>query len=241
MKIASPSIEQLRGGLVVSCQASEGEPLSTPECICALAMSAIGGGARGLRLEGLENVAYVRHHTHLPIIGLIKDKDIPEDERMERVYITPTFEDAAGLSSAGVDIIALDATDRTRPGHVSFGQLVKRIHSELRKPVWADVSTLEEGIGAAAAGADVVSTTLSGYTKETATRHGAGPDIHLLAELAKQLPVPVVLEGQVWFPEQVTEAFRAGAFAVVVGSAITRPQLITKRFVDAIPPPVPAR
>lgn len=238
MKIATASIEQLRGGLVVSCQASQGEPLCAPEHICAMGLSAIGGGARGLRLEGLENVAYVRRRTTLPIIGLIKSKDVADEERLDKIYITPTFEDAAALASAEADIIALDATERPRPGHVSFGQLVNRIHSELRKPVWADVATFDEGISAAAAGADVISTTLSGYTKETATRLGAGPDISLLAELAKEVPVPVVLEGQVWTPEQVTEAFHAGAFAVVVGSAITRPQLITKRFVDAIPPPV---
>jgi putative N-acetylmannosamine-6-phosphate epimerase len=186
----------------------------------------------------VENVAYLRSRTALPIVGLTKSKEVADDERMEKVYITPTFEDAAGLSAAGADIIAIDATERPRPKHVSFGQLVKRIHDELHKPVWADVATFDEGISAAAAGADVISTTLSGYTTETADKSGAGPDIELLTELVKQVPVPVVLEGQVWYPEQVTAAFESGAFAVVVGSAITRPQLITKRFVDAIPPSV---
>jgi N-acylglucosamine-6-phosphate 2-epimerase len=235
LRITSESIKKLRGGLIVSCQASEGEPLCAPEHICALALSAINGGARGLRLEGAENVRYVRSKTQLPIVGLTKAKDVPEAERESSVYITPTFEDAASLAEAGADIIALDATKRKRPGNITLAALIKRIHDELKKPVWADVALLDEGLAAFEAGVDVVSTTLSGYTTETAKRLGKGPDITLLADLAAGVNIPVILEGQVWHTEDVTKAFRVGAYAVVVGSAITRPQLITKRFVDAIP------
>jgi N-acylglucosamine-6-phosphate 2-epimerase len=228
-------IEQLRGALIVSCQASEGEPLCAPEHICALALSAVNGGARGLRLEGAQNVSFVKKHTNLPIVALTKADDVPEKDRVHTVYITPTFEDAAALAQAGADIIALDATARKRPQGQTLESMVKRIHDQLKKPVWADVARLEEGIAAFKAGVDIVSTTLSGYTAETASRLGKGPDLGLLNDLVREVSIPVVLEGQVWHTEEVTSAFQAGAFAVVVGSAITRPQLITRRFVDAIP------
>jgi putative N-acetylmannosamine-6-phosphate epimerase len=235
LKIASDSIAQLRGGLIVSSQASDGEPLCAPEHIAAMALSAVAGGAKGLRLEGAENVEHLRPRTKLPIIALTKDKDVPEKERNKVVYITSTFDDAASLARAGADIIAVDATARPRRSGITLVELIKRIHDELKKPVWADVALIEEGLAAFEAGADIVSTTLSGYTTATASRHGRGPDMTLLRELIVAVSIPVVLEGQVWHPEEVTRAFKEGAYAVVVGSAITRPQLITRRFVDAIP------
>lgn len=234
-EVSNERIKQLRGALIVSCQASEGEPLCAPEHICALALSAINGGATGLRLEGADNVAAVRMRTSLPIVALTKSNDVPEELRLSSVYITPTFADAATLAEAGADIIALDATARPRPDGATVKSIVDRIHTELKKPAWADVATLEEGLQAAAAGFDVISTTLSGYTAETKTSSGSGPDYNLLSALSKQLALPVVLEGKVWNPEDVTEGFKRGAYAVVVGSAITRPQLITRRFVNAIP------
>jgi N-acylglucosamine-6-phosphate 2-epimerase len=234
-KVTSESVKRLHGGLIVSCHASDGEPLCAPEHIGALALSAVNGGACALRLEGAENVAFVRQRTQLPIVALTKAKDVPELKRQQSVYITPTFADAESLARSGADIIAVDATARERPGNVTLAQLIQRIHDELKKPVWADVALLEEGLAAVLAGVDIVSTTLSGYTMETASRLGLGPDMTLLGKLIAQVPVPVVLEGQVWHPEEVTRAFKEGAFAVVVGSAITRPQLITRRFVDAIP------
>jgi putative N-acetylmannosamine-6-phosphate epimerase len=236
MTVGSQALQQLRGALIVSCQASEGEPLCAPEHIAALALSAINGGARGLRLEGADNVAFVRRKTQLPIVGLTKSKDVSEEDRFGCVYITPTFEAAQSLVEAGADIVALDATNRARPGRVQASDLIKRIKAELGVPVWADISTFDEGLAAAESGADVVSTTLSGYTSETKSPHSTGPDLKLLGELIARLkPLPVVLEGKVWYPEEVTAAFKAGAYAVVVGSAITRPQHITRRFVDAIP------
>lgn len=230
------AIQAVKNGLVVSCQASDGEPLAVPECICALALSAIAGGACALRLEGAGNVAYVRKHTKLPIIALTKAPGIPEDKRLESVYITGTFAEAKALAAAGADVIALDATGRARPQGEKLGEIIERIHKETGLPVWADVATYEEGVEAARLGADVVSTTLSGYTKETAVPAAtSGPDLQLLGRLCRHLSVPVVLEGRVWNTTEVTEAFRLGAHAVVVGSAITRPHLITERFVRAIP------
>jgi len=229
------SVKRLRGRLIVSVQASEGEPLCSSEHINALAQSAINGGAGALRLEGVDNIKFVGKRTDLPIIGLIKSSLVPEHERLKRVYITPTFDDAVSLAKAGADIIALDATARPRPDGSTVAQLIDRIHSELGKPVWADIATLEEGLQVGNAKVDLVSTTLSGYTAETSANHKDEPDLELLQGLCRQLTLPVVLEGKVWEPSQVTAAFKMGAYAVVVGSAITRPHLITRRFVDAIP------
>lgn len=228
------AIRRFQHSLIVSSQANEGEPLCAPEHICALALSALNGGAVALRLEGVENIEYIRPRVDVPIIGLTKDTSVVEKDRLSAVYITPTFDDAAALAKAGCDIIALDCTLRKRPGGATVGDIIKRIHDELDKPVWADVSTIEEGLAAAKAGADIISTTLSGYTEETA-KTSDGPDFELLQKLVKQTHQPVIMEGKVWTPEEVRQAFSLGAYAVVVGSAITRPQLITRRFVDAIP------
>jgi len=229
--------ERLQGVLVVSCQAAEGEPLCHPSHILALSLSAITGGAGGLRLEGGQNIEVVRPFTRLPIIGLSKNDEIPDSERLNNVYITATFEEAEILAEAGADIIALDATHRPRPKNLKLETLIERIHKELNKPVLADISTFEEGVEAAKIGADFVSTTLFGYTAETKQPSNIGPALELLEQLIASLQKPVVLEGRVWNPSEVTRAFELGAHCVIVGSAITRPQLITERFVKAIPIP----
>jgi N-acylglucosamine-6-phosphate 2-epimerase len=229
-------LDAFKGGLVVSCQASPGEPLCAPEHICALALSAVNGGASALRLEGAEDISYLRKRCKLPIVGLIKSPGIAEDKRLSSVYITGTFVEAAQCAEAGADIIALDATNRQRPDGKSLSDLIASIHKDLGKLVWADVSTYEEGLEAEVAGADVVSTTLSGYTEETFVPPAtSGPDLTLLHRLCCTLKVPVVLEGRVWTPDEVKTAFDHGAYSVVVGSAITRPQLITERFVRVTP------
>lgn len=229
------SIRKLEGSLIVSCQAAEGEPLCHPSHMVAMSLSAINGGAGGLRLEGAESIRAVRARTDLPVVGLTKSDLVPEDERLDRVYITGTFAEARLVAEAGADIVAADATGRERPDGLTLAQFIDAVHSQLGKPVWADVSTLGEGLAAAASGADVVSTTLYGYTRPTRLGPEAGPDFALLEALAARLDLPVVLEGRVWLPDEVRRAFDAGAYAVVVGSAITRPALITRRFVDAIP------
>jgi N-acylglucosamine-6-phosphate 2-epimerase len=229
------SLKALRHKLVVSCQASRGEPLCAPEHIRALALTALAGGAAGLRLEGAENIRCVREATSVPIVGLTKSPAVADDERLHKVYITATFAEAAEIAKAGADVIAVDATARPRPDGLTLAQLIDRIHKELMKPVWADVATLDEGLAATAAGADVVSTTMSGYTAETYTSPESGPDLDLLAALSRQLSVPVILEGRVWYPDEVKRAFALGAYTVVVGSAITRPALVTQRFARACP------
>jgi len=217
---------RLRGGLIVSCQARSGHPLHDSPVIAALARAAEVGGAAGLRLNGEHDIRAVRETVRLPIIGIRKvwTPDIP-------VYITPTFADAQAVAAAGADVIALDGTDRPRAGGARIGELISRIRSELKKPVMADVATLEEGRRAAALGADLVATTLSGYTGGPIPE---GPDLDLVRNLARALNVPVVAEGRYRTPEDVLEALRAGAFAVVVGRAITDALDITRRFVEAI-------
>jgi N-acylglucosamine-6-phosphate 2-epimerase len=245
-KTRAEIVAGLRGLMVISCQASKGEPLCHPDHILALALSGINGGAGALRLEGTENVAHVRravdklYPSGMTIVGLTK-AEIAEEEKLSSVYITPTYDDCAALASAGADIIALDATTRKRGDGMTLAQTIEKIHDQLGLAVWADCATIADGLAANAAGADIVSTTLYGYTAETALPKDAGPGFVLLGQFIEQLKSPVILEGRVWHPEELTRAFEMGAHAVVVGSAITRPQLITERFVAAIPAKLKAK
>jgi putative N-acetylmannosamine-6-phosphate epimerase len=215
-------------GLIVSCQARPDNPLHGPHFMAAMARAAEHGGAVGIRANGPADIAAIRAATALPLIGLFKVQR-PGTE----VTITPDFAAAAQVARAGADWIAVDATDRVRPAE-GVPALIARIHAKLGCRVLADVATEAEGVAAAAAGADAVATTLSGYTAETAHRAG-GPDLDLVAALAAALHVPVVAEGRFWTPEQVAAAFACGARAVVVGTAITNPREITRRMAAAVP------
>jgi putative N-acetylmannosamine-6-phosphate epimerase len=219
-----------KGALVVSCQARADNPLHGPVYMSAMALAAEAGGALGIRANGPEDIAAIRAVTKLPIIGIAK----VWDDRFP-VYITPGFEDAARIGQAGADIIAMDATPRPRNGD-PVERLIGRIRAELGKEVFADISTLDEGRAAHAAGATYVATTLSGYTEETAPNKGDGPDLELLSALVAAIPAPVVAEGRFDTPDLVAEAFKRGAHAVVVGTSITNPREITKKFVQATKP-----
>jgi N-acylglucosamine-6-phosphate 2-epimerase len=228
-------IDKLKGVLIVSCQADRGEPLCKPEIIAALSLSVLSGGASALRLEGVENVCAVRAVTDVPIIALTKLHDITYEERMKCAFITSTFEEAHALSDAGADVIAIDATGRPRRDGLSVKEVIARIHDDLDKPVMADLATFEEAVAAAEAGADILSTTLFGYTTETLAGDEVGPGFDLLSKIVEaKLEAPVIMEGRVWNTDEVKKAFELGAHAVVVGSAITRPHHITRRFVRAI-------
>jgi len=233
-------IDSIDGAMIVSCQASKGEPLCHPDHILALALSGMNGGACGVRLEGVENIDRVRrsfdqlYDRRVPIIGLTKS-DIAEEEKLASVYITASFAEAQALAEAGADIIALDATGRKRSDGMTLKETIEAIHHRLGKAVWADCSTFTDGLAAFEAGADIISTTLYGYTAETALPKDAGPGLELLKQFVAHIKAPVILEGRVWHPQELSAAFELGAHAVVVGSAITRPQLITERFVRAIP------
>ena len=218
-------LERLRGGLIVSCQARAGHPLHDTHVIVALARAAAAGGAAGLRINGQDDIRAVRTAVRVPIIGIRKvwTQELP-------VYITPTFADAEAVAAAGADIVALDGTARPRAGGAKIEELIPRIRQELSLPVMADVSTFEEGVRAAELGADVVATTLSGYTAGTPPED---PDLDLVRRLARALTVPVVAEGRYRTPDQVRKALDAGAFAVVVGRAITDALSITQSFVTS--------
>ncbi len=192
--------------------------------MAAMAKAAELGGAVALRANGPEDIRAIKEVSTLPVIGLWK----LELEGFEP-YITPTLESARAIAEAGADIIALDATLRAHPEGEGF---LERVKNELKRSIFADVATLEEGVAAAEAGADYVSTTLSGYTSYT-TRTDT-PDFDLLRELVRAVDLPVVAEGRFWTPEHVARAFDSGAHAVVIGTAITNPVEITKRFVSAV-------
>jgi N-acylglucosamine-6-phosphate 2-epimerase len=224
---ANPPFQALRGRLIVSCQASEGDPLDDLDTLTRIATSVLRGGAGGLRAEGAASIAAFRAITQLPIIGIIKTCDTNGD-----VYITPDFRSAKAISDAGADIIALDCTARRLTAAEPWPELIRRIHTELNRPVLADIATLEDALAAERAGADAVATTLYGYTAETANIHT--PSWSLIQTIVARLTIPVLAEGHITHPDEVRTALDFGATAVVVGSAITRPQTITARFVNAL-------
>lgn len=220
-------IESLRGGLIVSCQAQQHSPVYGPRFMVAFARCAEIAGAIGLRVNGPRDVRAVHDAVKLPIIGINK----LHTEKYP-VYITPTLASARQVVKAGADLVAIDATHRPRAGGLSPEGLIDAIHETLDVPVMADVDSLEEGIKAAKAGADIVATTMSGYTD--ARKVGDGPDLELLRQLAQSVQTPVICEGRIRNPEDLEAAFEAGAFAVVVGTAITNPIAITERFVRVV-------
>jgi N-acylglucosamine-6-phosphate 2-epimerase len=220
---------RIKGGLIVSCQAPANSPLAKPEIIAALAEVAEQNGAVAVRIDTPAHIQAVKKTVKAPVFGIYK---IVCDS--SEVYITPTFESAKAIAEAGADVIAIDATLRGRPDGENLIEIVRRIREELNLPVMADVATLDEGLNAAEkAGVDFVSTTLSGYTNET--KHIVEPDFELVEKLARTVNVPVVCEGRVRSPKDSERAFDAGAFAVVVGGAITGVDGLVRQFVSATP------
>jgi putative N-acetylmannosamine-6-phosphate epimerase len=219
---------QLPKGLIVSCQAYEGEPLFGAHIMAAMAKAAEEGGAVAIRANSPADIAAIRKVTTLPIIGLYKIHSDVSD-----VYITPHRSSAEAIVRAGCDVIAIDATPRRRHNDETLHDLIPFIRNTLGKPVMADCSCLEDAQLAASLGADTLGTTMAGYTA-----HGrpltAGPDLDFVKELVAQFTQPVIAEGRFYLPEQVLQALTLGAHAVCVGGAITRPQDITRRFVSAV-------
>jgi len=218
-------IARLRHRLVVSCQAYPGEPMRDPDTMRRVALAAVQGGASGIRAQGLADIAAIRKAVDLPLIGLWKDGN-------DDVFITPTLDHALAVARAGAHIVALDGTARPRPDGRSLAETVAAVHEQTGALVMADCSTVDEGIAAAEAGADLVGTTLAGYTSYTSKQ--PGPDLDLVAQLATAIDVPVVAEGRIHTPAQAAQALRAGAWTVVVGTAITHPTTITGWFASAI-------
>jgi N-acylglucosamine-6-phosphate 2-epimerase len=212
-------------GLIVSCQALPGEPLFGNDIMVQMALAAEQGGAIGIRTNGINDIAGIKSAVRLPIIGLIK-RDIPGSD----IYITPTMDEVNAILDAGADIVAMDMTDRENR-HSMAETMIEYIH-KAGALVMADISTADEGEKAEKLGVDFVSTTLSGYTSYSPQREE--PDFQLVKDLSALLTIPVVAEGRIWSPQEAANALKAGADYVVVGSAISRPQLITKKYAVCI-------
>lgn len=220
---------KLEKQVIISVQAAKNEPLYQEDCLNAMIKSVVNGGAKALRLAGERDIKNAKKmFPDIPVIGITKPDVIPENFQ-ELVYITPSVEDVEKVVAAGAEIIAFDATLRKREKN-SLSEIFKRV-KDFGCLAMADIATLEEGLAAGAMGVDLISTTLSGYTQNSLTQDSE-PDYNLLIQLVKKVKTPIILEGRIWSVEQIKKAFGLGAFAVVVGSAVTRPQLITKRFLD---------
>ncbi|MBD2434377.1 MULTISPECIES: N-acetylmannosamine-6-phosphate 2-epimerase [Fischerella] len=216
-------IELLRHGLIVSCQAPIDSPLHNSVVIAAMAQAAVNNGAKGVRIDTPAHIHAVRESVKVPIIGLWK-----QIISGYHVYITPQFHHAVAVAEAGADIIAIDATLRERPGGETIADIIPQIHEKLGKPVMADIDTIEAAIAATSVGADMVGTTLFGYT--SATNHLSPPAWELLTQMVKNLRVPVICEGGIASPAMARQAINLGAYAVVVGTAITGIDYLVKAY-----------
>lgn len=220
-----PIIEGLRGKLIVSVQAYPGEPMRNPETMAQIARAAEIGGAAAIRCQGLSDIAAIKGRVEVPVIGLWK-------EGHEGVYITPSLRHAKACRMAGADVVAIDATSRPRLDGLSFAETTAAMHAE-GALVMADCGSYEDAKNAYDAGADILSTTLAGYTGDRPPTEG--PDLELLAEVVAAFPDrPVICEGRVHTPADAAAALDAGAFAVIVGTAIIHPTRITTWFTKAI-------
>lgn len=212
----------------MSCQALEDEPLHSSFIMSKMAVAAKAGGAMGIRANSAADIKEIKENVDLPIIGIVKVR-YPDSE----VFITPSRTEVEELMAVGVDIIAMDATDRLRPGGMSlddfFGEIRRAYPEQL---FMADCSTVAEGVHAEKIGFDIIGTTLAGYTPYTS--HVCLPDFDMIEELKERVKKPIIAEGGIWSGSDLQQVFRKGAFAAVIGTAITRPQEITKYYVKSI-------
>jgi N-acylglucosamine-6-phosphate 2-epimerase len=219
-------LKKLKGGLIVSCQALEHEPLYGSDIMARMAIAAVEGGAVGIRANTPVDIKAIKKAVSVPVIGLYKvDYDNSE------IYITPTVKEVEAVVDAGADIVAIDLTSRRRPDGMDNVQLIAETKAKFPEVLlMADVSTAEEAKSAAAAGVNLISTTMVGYTQYTTDVKNFDPDI--LKDIVSSVTIPVVAEGRIYSPEQAAKCLELGAFSVVVGSAITRPHEITRRFTN---------
>lgn len=215
-------LKQFDGGIIISCQSKPGDPTHSTEFMGVFAECALMGGASGLRVNSAQDVAYIKKRVDLPIIGIWKRPGLDE----HGIMITPTFEDARQLVEAGADLIALDTTARRRQNDENVIEIVQRIQEDLQTPVMADCHIFEDAIRTSA---DIVAPTLS--LNDESDEYT--PDFAFTEALIQKQPKPVIAEGRFWDPENVSRAFAMGVHAIVIGSAVTRPWLITERYVRA--------
>lgn len=223
-------IEKLRGKLVVSCQALPHEPLHSSFIMGRMALAAKEGGAVGIRANTREDIREIQTQVDLPVIGIVK-----RDYEGSDVYITPTLREVEELMEVRPEIIALDATGRLRPNGVTLDAFFRELKQRYPEQLWmADCSTVEEALHADALGFDFIGTTMVGYTEESRDLHIEADDFAILREIVARAKHPVIAEGNINTPEKARRVIELGAFSVVVGSIITRPQLITKSFAEAL-------
>jgi N-acylglucosamine-6-phosphate 2-epimerase len=221
-------LDKVKGGLIVSCQALESEPLHSSKIMARMAFAAKEGGAVGIRANSPEDIAEIKRTVDLPVIGLCK-VNYPDSD----IYITPTMKEVDELVEVGVEIIALDATKRLRPGKLTLADFFAQVKKKYPDQIFmADTSCYEEGVAAQELGFDIVGTTMAGYTEYTKGRKL--PDFELMKRYTQTLNVPVAAEGGIWTPEDLKTAYSLGVWTAIVGTAITRPREITRRFVEAL-------
>ena len=223
-------IESLKGKLIVSCQALPHEPLHSAFIMGRMALAAKEGGAYGIRANTKEDIAEIQARVDLPVIGIVK-----RDYEDSKVYITPTMKEINELMEVRPDIIALDATHSLRPG----GRTLDEFYREIRKSypeqlLMADCSTVEEALHADQLGFDFIGTTLVGYTDQSRDLKIESNDFEIIRQIVAKVKHRVIAEGNINTPEKAKRVIELGAFSVVVGSIITRPQLITKSFAEAL-------
>ncbi|MGF3054301.1 N-acetylmannosamine-6-phosphate 2-epimerase [Microbacterium sp. YY-03] len=213
----------LRGNVTVSCQAYPGEPMRDPRTMTQMAEAVVLGGAAAVRAQGLDDIRSIVAAVEVPVIGLVKDG-------ADGVFITPTLEHALAVAEAGAHVVALDGTRRPRPDGRTLAETIQGLKAQYDVLVMADCGSLDDAKAAEAAGADFIGTTLAGYTREREKTEGV--DFELVAEVVAACERPVVVEGRIRTPHDVTRAFELGAFNVCVGTAITHPTSITGWFVN---------
>ena len=224
-------LQQIKGGLIVSCQALPDEPLHSPFIMSRMAKAALASGAKGIRANSIVDIQCIKDANDTVIIGIIK-KEYGDNP----VFITPTLKEVRALCSIGCEIVAMDGTTRKRPNGEKLADIVATIKKEYPETLLiADCATLEDAKYAQKLGFDLIATTLYGYTAETSGKDIADDDFALLDELLKVIQRPLIVEGNIDTPEKLERVMKKGAYATVVGSAITRPQLITQKFVAALP------
>ncbi len=230
METRDAKIAALKGNLIVSCQALPNEPMHSSMIMGRFALAAAQSGAKGIRANTKEDIAEIQRQVDLPIIGIVK-----RDYEGSPIYITPTMKEIEELMEVKPEIIAMDATDRCRPGGVTidefFGQVKEKYPEQL---FMADCSTVEEALHADELGFDFIGTTMVGYTPQSEGDHIEADDFKILRDILKQVKHKVIAEGNIDTPEKLVRVTQLGAYATVVGSIITRPQVITKRFTDAL-------
>ena len=223
-------VTNLKGKLIVSCQALPDEPLYSSYIMGRMALAAKVGGAGGIRANTKKDIEAIRAAVDLPIIGIVK-RDYPDSD----VYITPTMREVEELIQVKPDIIAVEATDDLRPDGVTLKEFYDQIREKYPDLLlMADCSTVEEAVRADELGFDFIGTTMVGYTAQSRNDHIARDDFRILRTILERVKHPVIAEGNINTPEKAKRVIELGAFCVVVGSIITRPQLITKAFVEAM-------